>query len=867
MDKEPDKYPAEKAIKELAKFLDENGGERPLAIISDSYDRQEVAKNLEHKHLGPSLVLSGGLLAAADYEQDISLAALTYVNDHYLLAKNVASMRLLVQIYSMRRNQDGEATFPFASSSSFRDVVLEIEQTGKQLPSDINGGVYEAELGFVQYIWQECMAARHSARAKRLEQYADKLKASNTPVAYLHWGEPDEQIRAFLSHAEQQGVPVREFEAELSGEAKELDLCWSGGGKTQNQMPLAYEAQTLEEAARAAQKMLRQWLHKHKKDDDIIGIIDYDRALIRRLHSLLMQEDGIFLQETKGWPANNLLVGKALLALASGESKSERIAKLQNVIVRKQGHQWVRLPRDLAKGKINDGLQQMEDLNSILDNFAQDSHFQSGRSISDWFGEMAEIAETGFFKEFFEQDSAALDLRRLLHMLADEFAPLELPNDKNYKVGEVRRLLFDSLSSIDLNSSNNDSRVQLVPPGRFTTRKFEAMLLAGADADTLPQSRAPQLFSNEVRAQMNLPTLEEKIAKQRKSTALLLGNSCEVGAVWYGQAGISPYIDLMSKETKLLRPLKHPWKNQEKGNPLFESKVKLQEAPKTISVSACVDLLECPYKYHAQHVLKLSKDPSAAIGQRDKYGSFVHAILEKFHKKLEPELSDKERTELLRGILKKARDGNGDEFKNITEAARRYFAWEFEHYLEIYVAEINELLGEQGYGKGFPRIEAVEERLKEKLPIGIEITGKADRIDRYGENSYAVVDVKTGNPDKYKDYKTYPQLPLYMKLYESSDKTICFKHSKFWVLSLESGANNVSRVPAPNKKTKESNDIPEKALEDVFDHYQKIFDDALKGKKKPLRANGVQSVCQYCEYGGLCRKKHWGTQKDGNEDG
>lgn len=865
---EPEKYPAEEAIEKMATFLDTNGGERPLALVSDSYDRQEMAKHLQDKRLGASLVIAGSLLAAADYEQDISLAALTYVNDHYLLAKNVASMRLLVQIYSLLRNRKEGIKSSFAVASVFRDIVLEIEQTGKGMPDKeaVKDDPFAEELNIVRCIWKAHMEDRHNKRAERLKEYAKKLNESNTPVAYLHWGEPDEQIDGFLKECDLDRV----FEAELSGKAKQLEDCWNKCGVAPVE-PLAYEAQTLEEAARASQEMLRQWLHKYKQDEDIIGIIGYDRNLVRRLHSLLMQ-DGIFMQETTGWPANNLLVGKALLALASGAPRTELISKLQNVIVRKRGNKWAGLPRQLAEGKTDQGWQkEVDGLEDILKTFTEEG--KNPNNISDWFGAMAQEAETGFFQEFFEQDAAAQDLRPLLRMLADEFAELELEKDNNFEGGEVRRLLFDSLSSIGLNSSNNDSRVQLVPPGRFTTRKFKAILLAGADADTLPQSRAPQLFSDKVRSEyLNLPKLEEKIAKQLKSTALLLGNSCAVGTVWHGQAGISPYIDLMSKETKLLERLSPPWENKGPTKHRYEKKVKLQKKPDRISVTACVELLACPYKYHARRVLGLQKDAPATIGQANKYGIFVHEILEIFHNQLkDPDFSIKKldrAKKWLEDILEKARNGNnGSESKidKMSEAERRYFAWQFEHYLERYVAEIKKLFE----GEQFTCIEEAEILLKGELRLSnqekIEITGQADRIDRYGQ-SYAIIDVKAGNPETYKDYKTYPQLPLYMKLYASNDKTINYEHSKFWVLSLKEGANNVSRVPEPNKKTKERNDIPDDAPEKVFDHYQKIFVDALEGEKMPLPANGVQSVCQYCEYGGLCRKKHWGTDNIHKEE-
>ena len=870
---------ASKVPEELANHLMRHGpAARPLALISDSHDQAAVAEGLKNS-MGASIVQTRGLLAAADYDEKISLAALAYVNDDYRLAKTAASMRLLVQIYDHLKGSSFKN--PLAVSIMFRDVLVEMDDergTGELFDEETDPGckkvdraAYGKELDFVQALWDEFLKDRRAKRMKNLQEYADDISRNSSPIAYLHWGDEDKQIREFLEHASRQGADVRIYEAQLEGAAKQLCNLWRGDAE--NNPPQikskAYKGQTLEEAARASRRLLYSWLQEYGDGKgDTIGVLAYDLQLTRRLHSMLLQ-DGIHLQDTAGWPANNLLVGKALLALASGEKKAvELLRRTQNIAARKKlADGWGRIPRYLLKGdeqrqEWKKDWKELEDLEQKLQGFIDDSNKK--HSVSEWFDLLAHQAESGIYQEFFTKDDAAHSLRKLLRMLADEFGA---DSAANYSSSEIRRLLFDSLASTSLVPSKNESAIQLVTPGRFTTRKFKAVLLAGADASNLPLARAPQLFNDNVRKNLlGLPLISQDIQKQRKSLALMLGRACEVGTVWHGETGISPYVEIMGgdKGGCLLKSMDHPWDSKDSDGsssvPITEHFTALHDPIKEASVTACVKFMECPYQYYASEVLRLREDRSQNIGERkDKYGTFVHSILEKFHLKLkdiDKADHDKIDSKWLKAILKEVTGMEvcADKHKEVSKMTleeRRYFGWEFGHYVEPYVQKIKELYR----CETFCHIKCAEVKLDSMLEDkGLTLNGKADRIDIHKDGA-AIIDVKTGSSDKYKNYHEYPQLPLYMRLYEEKfsdapekERQASAKHTSFWTLHLSSGAIEIKKVDMSDDREVILNGI---------NKFLDVFQKASPPQAARLPANGVHKVCQYCSYGGLCRKKHW----------
>jgi ATP-dependent helicase/nuclease subunit B len=183
------------------------------------------------------------------------------------------------------------------------------------------------------------------------------------------------------------------------------------------------------------------------------------------------------------------------------------------------------------------------------------------------------------------------------------------------------------------------------------------------------------------------------------------------------------------------------------------------------SVSALETYLGCPFRFFAQHVLRLEEEPDdEEVMDPRRRGRLVHAVFEEFFRSWQ-------------------KAGNGQIAPENLAAARRML----EEIVERSLAELSEaeaglerarLLGSSaaaGLGEAVFRMEAersvpVVERLLEHPLTGrfmmttrsgpreIELRGKADRLDLLADGTFRVVDYKLGWPP---DRNRALQLPIY----------------------------------------------------------------------------------------------------------
>jgi ATP-dependent helicase/nuclease subunit B len=120
--------------------------------------------------------------------------------------------------------------------------------------------------------------------------------------------------------------------------------------------------------------------------------------------------------------------------------------------------------------------------------------------------------------------------------------------------------------------------------------------------------------------------------------------------------------------------------------------------------------------------------------------------------------------------------------------------------------------------------------------------GRIDRVDENDAGERAVLDYKTNNlvvlNKKLKDHEDH-QLAFYGLL---SDRPVAAAH----YVALETTKDKVGDVSAPDY------DEAQRALAaQISVNVQAI------ARGVGLPANGVASVCQYCDVRGLCRKGAW----------
>ena len=824
---------------------------KPLAILTDPNDGHVIAAN-EHlqNRMGVRFIVARQLTDSAKIQVGDSLDLFASLDSKFNLHHTTNKVKLYTQIYSFLKRSKLPNIMTMATM--FRDILSEMEEVGpleldEEKINNLQSG-YTVEINFIVELWNQLIKDRLQQQRDNLKLFAQSIHG---PVVYVHWGEANHLITEFISHVAKKN-PATNCVALLDPEVQELDNLLNPHanelGEYQGIKPDLYHAESLEEAALAARNFLLTWIDNIQESTDRMGIIGYDLTLVKRIQSLLAQEN-IHINDTTGINASTLILGKALLALVIAPTKAE---ELLNDLLNVYSHhyndkKWWEIIRLINQNQIY----QVKEITQ-LENLLADFNPNNKISISEWFTKLAQATLKTPLVEFFSNDIAGINIRSLLNLLADEFSK----TDDNYSVeislNEFRKLLVDTLSTTKIVATETtNSSLFLLKPGTISTRKYRSLLLAGANRENLPATKSMGLVNNEVYSVLGLLTNEERIAKTRKSFAQTVSDCDDLAAVWYGKKSASPYLELMGAKvhTKITRP----WERFADDEAIPKSHHAIMyKLPKRVGVTACSNLIACPYQFYARSVLNLEEDPPTGFGRRDLFGTFVHEILEKFHVALQKERNfdyKKKIRDLIDEALKLPYKPKHN-FAGIagqTKQERLLNAWEFEHYIEIYIKEIKNLYKEEY----FVGIDQIEVNLEKKLTINdteITIKGKADRVDRYhttdGEDLYSIVDIKTGNPANYKDITENPQMPLYLAL---SDMDYDISNSAYWVLSISAGTAALTRQTAK--------DVGEEFPTNVIEDFTEIFTQA--NNKTKLPANGIKSKCRYCSYGGLCRKEHW----------
>jgi RecB family exonuclease len=275
----------------------------------------------------------------------------------------------------------------------------------------------------------------------------------------------------------------------------------------------------------------------------------------------------------------------------------------------------------------------------------------------------------------------------------------------------------------------------------------------------------------------------------------------------------------------------------------------------TWSVSALETYLGCPFKFFAQHVIRLEEEPDdEEVMDPRTQGRFVHEVFEAFfkrwqddgHQAITPDTIDTART-LFRDVVEECLSRLSD-----TEAA----------------LERTRLLGSPaaaGLGEAVFRMEAeravpvvarlLEHRLKDEFafdtaagPRRLSVSGKADRIDLLADGTFRVIDYKLGWPP---NRARALQLPIYGLCAEQSLKGHLGRQ---WTL----GEAAYLAFKGPRRVVGLFNSIDERTKV-LADAQQRLADtvDAINAGRFPPAPDDVYR-CETCTYAAVCRKDYVG---------
>jgi ATP-dependent helicase/nuclease subunit B len=632
-----------------------------------------------------------------------------------------------------------------------------------------------------------------------------------------------------------------------------------------------YGALHLEDEAAAADLRIRQWL---ADGAERIAIVALDRLAARRLRALL-ERAGILVQDETGWTLSTVaaatVVARWLDCVVDGFPAlglldllkspyvfSDRPASFRRDAV-------ARMERWIREDNIGTGLDRVAvraaadaggaDVLAVVDRLTVSRRpLEASRAPAHgWLARLRESLDLLGVSAGLAADPAGAQVLDCLSRLEADTRADALP----LAFGEWRRWLDAELETALFRDRDIRSPVVMSHPGGLRMRRFDGVVLLGADIERLPQRAAPGLFFNDaVRHELELPTAALAVARQREDLLALMLDSDRVFVTWLARrdgadAPPGPWLDAIEtfhgiawgtslRDATLRAQIVAAAVPAPSAAPLPEPPTMPAPSapgllPERVSVSAWGSFVACPYRFHARHQLGLARldDLTDTLDKRN-LGELVHRVLYLFHKR-HPVASDEPREALsaaLHAITSEVFDPVAA-FDALAPAWAARWRKRIESYLDFHLAR-------EAAGWRWSEGEVKRERVL-GLADGSTVIfhGRLDRIDVRGDDELDVL-----------DYKTVPKARL---LEGVGGNDVQLPSYAFLV----DGASAAGFVTVDEAKVEA---IPLQGdVRDAADAEGRRLIDSLSRARAgaPMPAHGDESTCTHCEMRGLCRRDHW----------
>jgi ATP-dependent helicase/nuclease subunit B len=621
-------------------------------------------------------------------------------------------------------------------------------------------------------------------------------------------------------------------------------------------------ADSLEDIATQGAQTIIDWLQAgHRR----VAIVAQDRMVARRIRALLERAE-IGIADETGWKLSTTRAASALAACfdavtARGDTKA-LLDLLKSPYVfsetpDKAGHlltielAWRRANVLGGWNAVVDALQRWPESRDLVQRVVRQAQRLHGRkTVPEWSALTLDMLAALDVQQALGADDAGQLLLQVLQDIEHGSAALNAP----FTFSEWRAFIGLQMDAVTFMPKAHDRRVVMLPLNGARLRRFDAVLVIGADADHLPsQAQETLFFSNAVRHELGLATRASRQQQQLRDLAELLLSHRQVVLCWQTHqdgepSPLSPWIERLQLTLALAgQPplLQHraavPQRNVRPIAAVRPAPSAGILLPPKLSSSGYNSFVACPYQFFAGRMLGLNAiDEFSDMPEKRDYGDWLHQILNTYHETLrdapEPIAVDR-RAALLGAISAQV----FDQVLDIHPAALGYYMrWQkaMEPYLEW--ANAHEaagwrfVFGEQACEK--PLAWADGEMI---------LHGRIDRIDAHADGARLVLDYKTGSRDA-----------LRRKLRDGEDHQLAF----YGLLSAQPVDNAQYVTLEASDKTgavEAPKDVPDYATLQGTLHMQIKTQMKSVAHGAPLPANGVESVCQYCDARGLCRKGAW----------
>ncbi|MFZ6820340.1 PD-(D/E)XK nuclease family protein [Undibacterium sp. Ji22W] len=773
------------------------------------------------------------------------------------------------------------------------------------------------ETQLVWTLWQSQL----DQRDKTVQEFQQMMRLADGASRELFWiapTMPDAIEHAFLQAYEQM-QPVHIFGIDWRSDALPPSMreAWSilpetlAESRVNLQAPAfdwsrlhLCEVSSLEEEAEQAAQCIIEWLQAGKQK---IAVIAQDRVISRRLRALLERAQ-IYVADETGWKLSTTRAAACLTAwFEVVATRADTMALLDflkspfltlnseffNIAERDAPSDQDEVPDASAlKADVvmeielalrrNNVVGNWEAVLSVLERQPQAriwmaqvarlahsygaSAGASRRSLKDW----AQISIQTFTElnmlTPLQEDRAGAQLVQMLQALNTDCHAL----DMHFSFSEWRAFINLQMEATPFKQEQIDQRVLMLPLNGARLRSFDAVYLIGGDAKHLPSKAQETLFfTNAVRRECGLVTREERQLQQLRDFAELILSNNEVVLSWQSQINgelnaLSPWIEqvklyLARQQQATLASKKCVMKvHQLTSEKVMQPRPAAAELmPATLSASGLSSLIACPYQFFAGRMLRLSAiDELSDMPEKRDYGDWLHAILKTYHDRL---LSDQLSLAGDRvGLLQMISDAWFARVLKQSPAALGY-SMRWRKVIPAYVAWANQREAD-GWQFAFGEVWAEAQLAWDDGQITLR--GRIDRIDERplesGEVERAVLDYKTKNKTslraRLKNFEDH-QLAFYGLLQAKIEHADDNENTVVQILEPVDTANYVA-LEIEREKT---GDVE---AED-YSRWKNELEVAIQKNMRAIQhgaglpAQGVESVCQYCDVRGLCRKGAW----------
>jgi len=694
----------------------------------------------------------------------------------------------------------------------------------------------------------------------------------------------DNQVNSFIQHAfSYQSAPFKN-RAEKFQEQTTLSAA-----------PFSvYAADNTESEARAVDLQIRRWLLSGVHN---IAVICEDRKLSRRVRALLERAD-VPLLDLCGWslattsaaaalerwiecieedfdcrPMLDFLKSRFFSHSQNGEHHLNNVYRLEHDIIlheniarglnRYKQHLKYRLKKlEHWPADSYDGILQLLDLlqtnAKTLRKLYASKHPAKASQFLDAL--LHSIRDLGLEQSFL-QDAAGV---KIMQSLSDMQRGLKHADPK-LNWSDFRIWLGATLEEQLFKPQTASTSVQLMTLDQADLKRFDAIIIAATDSQHIPGNADTSPFFNQgVRKSLGLPIWESQRENRLSRFKRLLQAAPEVLITYKTEDNgepviLSPWVETLKNFSRQV--FNQPLDNTQLTNMMLEKPAVFicdssdmpyapeQPAPNAvsgltpprISASAHQRLINCPYQYFTGDMLGLK--PSDEIReelQKSDYGELVHKILRAFHQAVEnlpspftDNLSEKNRDKAIEHLV----NLSSVVFKRDIENNVLHRSW-LHRWLAHVPAYIDwQITQQQNWG-----ILETEQNHETILNNKLKLYGRLDRID---SNSFghAIIDYKTGRTPGQENIDTGEDVQL--ASYALLDETA----SLIEYLSLDEKNGGV-KISASI-----SGEQLQQLRTDTKNRLSTLNEMINNGHTMP--AWGDETVCGYCDFSGLCRRKVW----------